>query len=734
MCEAAAPAGLFINGVTMTKMIPFFRRSQTVFHLVIAGLAIFMGSGYEIKESAEGLLNPPVAEKKPKELTFRGHTRIDNYYWLNERHNPKVIEYLKAENRYKDAVMKHTEKFQEQLYEEITARIRQSDVSVPYKDQGYYYYTRFEEGNEYPIFCRKKLSLSADEEVLLNVNTMAEGHDYFHVEGLRVSSNNNLISYGVDTTGRRKYTLHFKNLKTGEVLRDAIPDTAGTAAWANDNKTVFYAAKDATLRPFKIMKHVLGTHGSADEEIYHESDETFVNYVRKSKSKKYIFIASFQTLSSEYRFLDADRPDGTFKVVQPRERGLEYDIEDFKDKIFIRTNHQAKNFRLVETAVTATLKENWKEVIPNREDVLLEEFEIFKNFLVLSERKNGLPQIRIIRWKDKAERYIDFGEETYNAYLSANPELDSDFVRFGYTSLTTPESIFDYNMNTGDKKLLKQEEVVGDFDPLNYHAERLYATARDGTRVPISLVYRKGLVKNGNNPLLLHGYGSYGISRNASFSSERLSILDRGVVYAIAHIRGGQEMGRDWYEDGKLLKKKNTFTDFIDCAEHLITAKFTNPDKLFAQGRSAGGLLMGAVLNMRPDLFKGVVADVPWVDVVTTMLDSGIPLTTGEYDEWGNPNKKEFYDYMLSYSPYDNVRTAEYPNILVTTGFHDSQVQYFEPAKWVAKLRALKTDKNILIFTTDMESGHGGASGRFKQYKKTALHYAFILDLLGISQ
>ncbi|MBE0460657.1 MAG: S9 family peptidase [Candidatus Aminicenantes bacterium] len=692
-------------------------------------LMLFMGIGYSEKQKDEKIVKPPVAEKIKKELTIHGHTRVDNYYWLNEGENPKVIEYLKAENEYTTAVLKHTEDLQKILFDEIVGRIKQTDMSVPFRSEGYYYYTRYKKGQEYPLYCRRKGSMVAQEEIMLNVNEMAEGHSFYNVTGLDVSTNNNLLAFGVDTVSRRKYTIHFKDLTTGEILKDEIPNTSGQAVWANDNKTVFYAVKDEALRPFKIYKHVLGEDVLNDKEIYHEKDVTFNTYVGKSKSKKYLFILSTSTLSTEYRFLDANKPDGEFKILQPREKDLEYNVAHFKDNFYIMTNYKAKNFRLMKTPINKTLKENWTEVIPHRKDVLLEQFEIFNDFLVLNERKSGLTNLRIIRWDDNSSHYLDFGEETYTAYISINPEFDTNLLRFGYSSLTTPNSTFDYNMETREKKLLKQQEVVGDFDPANYHAERLYATAKDGVNVPISLVYRKGLKKDGKNPLLLYGYGSYGNSMNPSFSSVRLSLLDRGFVYAIAHIRGGQELGRSWYEDGKLLKKKNTFTDFIACAEHLIEEKFTNPEKLFAMGGSAGGLLMGAVVNMRPDLFKGVIAAVPWVDIVTTMLDDSIPLTTSEYDEWGNPENKEYYDYMLSYSPYDQVEAKDYPAMFVTTGLHDSQVQYWEPAKWVAKLRAMKTDNNILLLHTNMEAGHGGASGRFKRYKTTAMEYAFMLDL-----
>lgn len=677
-------------------------------------------------------LTPPKAKQIPKELTIHGHTRIDKYFWLRERDNPEVIAYLQAENDYKDAVLKHTQKLQEKLYKEIIGRFKQTDMSVPYKDNGYYYYTRYEEGQEHPIYCRKRGSLEAPEEIMLNVNEMAKGHDFYQVVGLSVSDDNKFLAFGVDTVSRRKYTVHFKNLETNEILPDALPNTSGGAAWASDNKTVFYAIKDSTLRPFKIMRHILGTDPAEDTEVFHEKDSTFNTYVYRSKSKKYILINSTSTLSTEYRYLEANDPTGHFKIFNPRERDHEYSIEHFEDKFYIVTNWDAKNFRLMETPIDHTDKKYWREVISHRDDVLLEDIEVFKNYLAIGERKNGLRQIRIIDQTNGTEHYLDFGEPAYTAYASINPEFDTELLRYGYTSLTTPNSTYDYNMRTREKTLLKQEEVLGGFNPKNYKTERLYATAKDSVKIPISLVYRVGLVKDGNNPLLLYGYGSYGASTDASFSSVRLSLLDRGFVYAIAHIRGGQEMGRQWYEDGKLLKKRNTFTDFIACAEYLIAEKFTNPEKLFAMGGSAGGLLIGAVVNMRPDLFKGAIAAVPWVDVVTTMLDESIPLTTNEFDEWGNPKQKEFYDYMLSYSPYDNVVAQNYPNMFVTTGLHDSQVQYWEPAKWVAKLRELKTDNNILVLHTDMKAGHGGKAGRFERHRLTAMEYAFMLDLLGI--
>ncbi len=679
-------------------------------------------------------IEPPVCKKVAKELSIHGDTRVDNYYWLNQREDPEVVSYLEAENAYADKMMGHLKGLEEELYQEITGRIKQTDMSVPYKENGYFYYSRYEDGKEYPIYARKKGSLEAAEAVMLNVNELAKPFDYYRVAGRSVSPDNKLLAYGEDTLSRRIYTIKIKNLETGELLEDEIPNTTGSAVWANDNKTVFYNVKDDALRPYKVFKHKLGTDASQDEEIFHEADETFSCFVYKTKSKKFIVIGSYHTLSNEYRVLPADDPNGEWKIIQPRERNLEYDIAHFDNRWYIRTNLNAKNFRLMVTPETATSKENWKEVIPHRKDVLLEGMELFNDYLVLEERVNGIRQIRVRPWKGGDGHYIEFGEDAFVAYTETNPEFDTDILRIGYQSMTTPNTIYDYNMKTNEKTLLKQEEVVGDFKSENYQSERLFATAKDGTKIPISLVYRKGVKKDGKAPCLLYGYGSYGYSMNPSFSSVRLSLLDRGFVYAIAHIRGGQEMGRSWYEDGKKLKKMNTFTDFIDCGKFLVSQNYASKDNLFAMGGSAGGLLMGAVLNLSPDLWKGVVAAVPFVDVVTTMLDESIPLTTGEFDEWGNPKDEEYYFYMKSYSPYDNVEAKDYPALLVTTGLHDSQVQYWEPAKWVAKLREMKTDHNPLVLHTNMDAGHGGQSGRFRRYRETAMEYSFILDLAGLAQ
>ncbi len=679
-------------------------------------------------------IEAPVAKKDPRTLTLHGDSRVDNYYWLNQRENQEVIDYLTAENTYREKMMEHLESFQEKLFQEMKGRIKETDQSVPYKDNGYYYLTRYEEGMEYPIYARKKGNLEAEEEILLNVNEMAKGFDFYNIGGRSVSPDNKLLAFAEDTLSRRIYKIRFKNLETGEYLEDEIPNTAGSVVWANDNQTVFYVLKDLqTLRDYKVLRHKLGTPVSEDEEVFHEIDETFLSFLYKTKSKKYIVIGSYQTLSQEYRVLNADTPTEPFRVIQPRERNLEYSIAHFEDKFYIRTNLDAQNFRLMVTDENHTVKEHWQEVIPHRKDVLLENMDIFKDYLVLSERINGITQIRIRPWEGE-EHYIQFPEEAYVAYTSINPEFDTKLLRLGYQSMTTPPSTFDYGMDNKQFTLLKEQEVLGGFDKEDYRSERLMATATDGTQVPISVVYKKGYQKDGQRPLLLYGYGSYGNSMEPYFSSTRLSLLDRGFAYAIAHIRGGEEMGRHWYEDGKLLNKKNTFTDFIDCADYLIANNYTNSEKLFAMGGSAGGLLMGAVINMRPALWKGVVAAVPFVDVVTTMLDESIPLTTFEFDEWGNPKDSVYYEYIKSYSPYDNVGSKEYPAMLVTTGLHDSQVQYWEPAKWVAKLREMKTDNNPLLLHTNMEAGHGGASGRFRRLKELAMEYAFILDLAGVSE
>jgi oligopeptidase B len=676
---------------------------------------------------------PPRAMTKPVQLEKHGHVRIDPYFWLRERDNPQVIAYLEAENAHTEAVMAHAKPLQERLFEEIKGRIKQTDETVPYKLDDYFYYTRFEEGKEYPIHCRKRGSLDAPEEVMLDVNQMAEGHKFFNVGARQVSFGQDILAYSVDTVGRRIYTIRFKHLGTGEALPDEIPAVTGNMAWANDNRTLFYTQQDpTTLRPYRVYRHVLGTDPATDELVYEETDETFSVVALRTKSKGYVMIASYQTVSSEYRYLDANDPTGTFRVLQPRERHHEYDVDHFGDHFYIRTNSGgATNFRLMRTRVTAPGKEHWEEVIPHRPDVLLEGMEIFRDHLVLAERSQGLAQLRVRPWSGADEHYLAFEEPAYAARIAENPELNTSLLRFAYTSLTTPNSVYDYDMNARTRVLKKRDEVLGGFDQANYETNRLHARAADGTEIPISIVSRKGTPRDGSSPLLLYGYGSYGISIDAAFNAPLVSLLDRGFTYAIAHVRGGQELGRRWYDDGKLFKKKNTFTDFIAVAEYLVRERYTAPDRLFGMGGSAGGLLIGAVANMRPELFKGLVAQVPFVDIVTTMLDESIPLTTSEYDEWGDPNKQEYFEYILSYSPYDNVAPKAYPHLLVTTGLHDSQVQYWEPAKWVARLRAAKTDRNRLLLKTNMAAGHGGASGRYQRYRDTAFIYAFLLDLAG---
>ena len=686
----------------------------------------------------------PIAKKEAKELAAHGHTRVDNYFWMrlsddqknadsSDAQTTEVLDYLKAENLYADEMLAHTKDLQDELYEEIVGRIKQTDQSVPTKVDGYWYYNRYEEGEDYALYCRKKGTMDSDEEIMLNGPVMGNKHSYFSIAGRSVSTNNTLLAFGVDTISRRRYNIFFKDLSTGEMLPDVIENTTGGATWANDNKTVFYTRRDQeTLRSYRIYKHVLGTDPAEDELVFEEVDETFSCFVYKTKSKKFIMIGSSHTLSQEYRFLDADTPDGEWKVIQSRERGLEYGVSHYGDHFYIKTNLDAKNFRLMKAPITNSSRDNWEEVIGNREDVLLEGIEIFKDYLVVEERMEGLNQIRIIRWDDNSEHYMEFNDPAYSAGVGYNPEFDSKIMRFGYASMTTPYTTSEYNLETKETTVLKQQEVVSDtFTPENYTSERIMVPARDGKLIPMSLVYKKGTSKDGTAPLLLYAYGSYGSTIDAGFSSVRLSLLDRGFIYAIAHIRGSETLGREWYEDGKLLNKKNTFYDFIDCGQYLVDKKYTESSHLYAMGGSAGGLLMGGIMNMAPDLWDGVVAEVPFVDVVSTMQDETIPLTTFEWDEWGNPTDKEYYEYMLSYSPYDQVESKNYPNTLVTTGYWDSQVQYWEPAKWVAKLRDMKTDHNTLIMTCDMEAGHGGASGRLKRHKENALIYAFLLDLAG---
>ena len=678
----------------------------------------------------------PIAKKVPQELTIHNDVRIDNYYWLNDKNNPEVIDYLNAENAYTKQMTGHTQEFQKSLFEEMKGRIKEDDSSVPYKLNGYWYLTKYEAGRDYPIYVRKKKTLEAEEELLFDCNDMAKGLSYFNLGGISISPDNTLAAFSTDTVSRRQYTIQIKNLITGEIYSDKILNTTGSATWANDDKTLFYSMKDeVTLRSHKIFKHKLYSDSKTDIEVFHETDESFNTFVYKSKSKKYLIIGSSSTLSSEYRFLDADAPDGRFNIFQERTKKLEYSIAHYNGSFYIISNKDdATNFKISKTSEKTTGKENWQDVIPHRASVLIEDIEIFKDYLVVNEREHGLNKLRIISWNKEEDYYLPFNSETYTTYIGNNPDFESDMLRYGYNSLTSPSSVIDYNLKTKQSEIKKELEVLGGtFKKENYESQRIWATASDGVKIPISLVYKKGMALDGSNPLLQYAYGSYGSTIDPSFSSIRLSLLDRGFIYAISHVRGSEYLGREWYECGKLLTKKNTFTDFIACSKYLIQEKYTSNQHLYAYGGSAGGLLMGAIININPELYHGVLAAVPFVDVVTTMLDETIPLTTGEYDEWGNPNELKYYNYMKSYSPYDNVEEKDYPNMLVTTGLHDSQVQYWEPAKWVAKLRDMKTDSNKLLLHTDMDSGHGGASGRFESLKEVALEYAFLLDLEGIN-
>jgi oligopeptidase B len=706
-------------------------------------ISIIFASGCKSDKHMNTDLKAPSAEKQAKSLTIHNSTRIDNYFWMRltdeqktakkkDTQTQKVEAYLNSENDYFDKVTASTNNFQKELFEEMKGRIKEDDTSVPYFRNNYFYITRFEKGSQYPIYSRKKESLEVDEEILFDVNQEAREHEYFQLGALNVSPDNKLVAFATDTVSRRQYTIQIKNLETGELLTDKIENTTGGSVWSNDNRTLFYTKKDPlTLRSSSIYRHVLGTDASEDVIVFEEKDETYSTYVYKTKSHKFIVIGSSSTLSSEFRIISADKPYGDWRVIQPREDNLEYSLAHYGDYFYIQTNKDdAINFKLMKTPVNKTTKENWVDVIPHRNETLLEDVSIFKNYLVIEERSNGLGKIRIKTWDGKEDYYLPFNEETYSAGVYANPEFDTNVIRYSYNSMTTPNSVIDFNMKNQTKEVKKEQEVLGGkFDKNNYKSERVWATARDGKKVAISLVYHKDTELNKNTPLLQYAYGSYGYTISDGFSTTRLSLLDRGFVYAVAHIRGGQYLGREWYNDGKMMNKKNSFFDFIDCSKYLIENSYTSAKHLYAMGGSAGGLLMGGVSNLNPELYNGIIAAVPFVDVISTMLDESIPLTTGEFDEWGNPKEKEAYEYMLSYSPYDQVTSKEYPNMLVTTGYFDSQVQYWEPAKWVAKLRELKTDKNTLLLHTNMDVGHGGASGRFDALKETAIDYTFLLAL-----
>ena len=677
-------------------------------------------------------ISPPVADVVTYQHKIHNHIRIDPYYWLNQRDNPEVLDYLDRENDYYQKMTAHTQSLQQELYKEMRSRIKENDSSVPYFFNGYWYITRYEQGKDYPIYIRKKGKLTSNEEVLFDCNEMAQSFDYFRLVGISVSPDNTKVAFGIDTVSRRQYTIKIKDLKSGKLLETKIENTTGTSVWAADNATLFYNKKDnQTLRPESVYKHHIGTPKQVDQLVYEEVDDTYSVYVSASKSREFIFISSHSTTSSEYRFIRSNHPEADFKVIQARVSGLEYDVAHFGNHFYLHTNFNgATNFQIMRTSIDQTGSEFWQPLLPHRKDVLIEEIELFNEYWVVNERENGLSRLRIVRWDNTEDYYLPIEEETYTIQISLNAELESTQLQYVFNSLTTPSSVIQFDMPSQQKTILKTQEVLGDeFDSCHYRSQRLWANARDGSKIPISIVHHKNTQLTKSTPILQYAYGSYGHIIDPSFSSNRLSLLNRGFAFAIAHIRGGEYMGRHWYEEGKLLNKKNTFYDFIDCSKFLIEQEYTSPEHLYANGGSAGGLLMGGIINMAPELFNGIIADVPFVDVITTMLDDTIPLTTSEYDEWGNPNKKEYYDYMLSYSPYDQVKKQDYPHLLVTSGLHDSQVQYFEPTKWVARLRALKTDQNLLFLDTNMKAGHSGASGRFDSLKELAKKFAFIIDL-----
>lgn len=679
----------------------------------------------------------PAALRRPHAITQHGQTRIDKYYWMRNREDPEVMKYLRAESDYLEEMMQHTKPLQEQLFSEMKGRIKETDSTVPERRGDYFYYERTEEGRQYPIFCRKKDLAESPEEVILDQNALAEGKSFCSVGAVSVSPDGAKLAYSLDLGGREIYTIHIKDLTTGVLYPESIENVLGSAyehggvEWANDNETIFYVTLDEAQRPNKLFRHKLGTDPKEDVLVFHETDESFFLFVMKTRDNAYIMTYHLSTTMREMRFISADAPDGALRVIQPRAKELEYIAEHHKGQFFIVNNDKAKNFKLSVATVEQPGRENWKDIIPHRPDVLVEHVDTFEDFIVVTERKGGLIHFRISAPDGTSDiRYVHFPEPAYSVHLAGNYEFKTDRLRLNYSSLVTPNSVIDYHVGTGEWEVKKEDEIPSGYDKTNYTLERIHATAPDGTQVPMSIVYKKDLKRDGNNPALLYGYGSYGATIDAFFTSARLSLLDRGFVFAIGHIRGGSDMGREWYENGRVLNKKNSFTDFIACAEHLIGTGYTSKDKLAIQGASAGGLLVGACVTMRPDLFKAVICKVPFVDVVTTMSDPTIPLTTLEYDQWGNPENKEYFDYMMSYSPYDNIRATDYPHMLITTGLNDPRVAYWEPAKFTAKLREMKTDNNLIVLYTNYDSGHAGASGRYDFLREVALDYAFLIDKL----
>jgi len=684
-------------------------------------------------DTSSPLLAPPVAKKLPKTTEVNGRQLVDNYFWLREKTNPEVREYLEAENAYTSAVMKPTEAFQKRLYDEMLGRIKETDVDVPYKEGDYFYYSRTEAGKQYAIRCRKKGSLDAPEEVVLDVNEMAKGQVFMALGAYRVSSDGDLLAYSTDNTGFRQYVLAVKDLRTGKVLSDHA-EKVGSVVWANDNKTIFYTVEDSAKRQYRLYRHTAGATGS-DDLVYEEKDERFDLEAAKTRSQAYIFLISRSHTTTEVRYISADQPAAEWKLMEPRKQGVEYYPDHNGDFFYIRVNDTGRNFRLVKAPVSDPRSPNWQEEVAQRPSVMLDETDFFKNYYVLYERENGLPQIQVTDLRNLQSTRIAFPEPAYDISPDVNRVYDTAKFRYTYQSAITPQSVFEYDMGSAASVLLKQKEVPGGCDRTRYQVEQIYATASDGVKIPISVVHLKGAKLDGKGPLYLYGYGSYGISIDINFNPNLFSMVDRGVIAAVAHIRGGGEMGKAWHDDGRMMHKKNTFTDFVACAEYLVAQGYGSKDKLVIEGRSAGGLLMGAVLNLRPDLFKAALVGVPFVDVMNTMLDESLPLTVGEFEEWGNPKEKPAFDYMSTYSPYDNVEAKAYPNMLVKTSFNDSQVMYWEPAKYVAKMRALRTDHNVLIMKTNLSpAGHGGASGRYDRLKEAAFDYAFILNQMGITQ
>jgi len=708
--------------------------------LIVSSLLLYSNPSYaqdnpqkNISVEDKEVIKPPIATITPKKLKYHNKEYIDNYYWLKEKKNPKVLKYLQEENNYTDVMTKHTEKLQDKLYKEMVSKIKETDNSLPVQIDNYYYYSRTEKAKEYRIYCRKKDTLTSKEEILLDLNEISKNFEFLNLGSYKVSPNHKYLAYSIDTDGSENYKLFIKNLQTKEITKNLVQEVS-SLEWSNDNNYIFYVVQDKIKRPYKLFRHTIDTSIKSDLALYEEKDESFNLDIQKTKNKNYLLVNSASLDTTEVQYLDANKPLENFNIIKPREKGIEYSLENHGDKFLILTNENAKNFKIMQTSITNPSKENWENFLPYKDTIKIDDIEVFKNYLVIKERERSYEKLKIVNFENKDSYYIDSPEPTYSVELVQNPNFETDKIRFFYTSFITSDSIFEYDMKNSKKTLLKQTKVLN-YNPKLYHSEKIFVKASDNTMIPVSIVYKKDLYKaNGSNPMYLTGYGAYGSNYDIYFSSNILTLLDRGFVYAVTHIRGGSEMGREWYQDGKYLNKKNSFNDFIASAEYLVKNKYTSKDKLVISGASAGGLLMGAVTTMRPDLFKIVVAEVPFVDVINTMMDASLPLTVNEYDEWGNPNDKKYFDYMKSYSPYDNIKPANYPNMLVTGGLNDPRVGYWEPAKFVAKLRKTKKDNNIVLLKTNMGSGHFGSSGRYGYIKEIAFEFAYIFDILGIKE